>query len=168
MLRCKDLVCKNVEIDGKKVAKKADFVKTYFQYASNAEVEERDKQFNGAPIGRVTVPKTDAPDAKKEPKVIDQLFKEMLAFFQGKFENGTPEQGKMAILEIVTSGYDIQERAPVANSLVPVDEDKAIEGMAKSWLQMGGYPDPASGQKITELSAIIAAIRSFATGTTAK
>jgi len=155
MLQLNDLVCANVEENGKKVAKTAAFKKTYFNYGPEDKTVEREKQFNGSVIGKVTVPDG---DTKAD---VNHLFTEMLAFFHAKYPKTDP---KVTVLDLVTSAYDISERAPIAVGLKPakaLDENKVFETSAKQMAAIGGIIDPTSGEKVTDVNSIIAVLRAM-------
>lgn len=164
MIQLNDLVCANVEENGKKTAKTAKFMKTYFNYGPSDPTEDRDKQFNGVAIGKVIVPK----DSESKHSV-DELYSSMLDFFSSKYattKDGvtTAADPQKVVLDLVTSAFDIAERAPIAVALrpaKPLDETKVFESTAKNFAAMGGIVDPTSGEKVTDIPSIIAVLRAM-------
>jgi hypothetical protein len=164
VIQLNDLVCANVEENGKKVAKTSAFKKTYFNFGPTDPIEDRDKQFNGSPIGKVSVPKE-----SESKHSVTELYDEMIKFFATKYattKDGvvTPANAHKVVLDLVTSAFDIAERAPIAVALrpaKPLDETKVFESTAKNFAAMGGIVDPTSGEKVTDIPSIIAVLRAM-------
>ena len=170
MVKLKDLVCKTVEIDGKKVAKTAAFMKTYFDFGPDDATEEKEKQFGGVKMEQKIV----VPKEKKSKHSTVSLFADMVSFLDKRFAPEKPikvevvlecnETTLQYINEYVTAAYDVAERQPVALSLIPVDADKAYQESASKLLAVsnGKVVNPFDPTvELTTVEDVITLLKSF-------